>query len=83
MVSELFKHSDNKELLACVPEHLRHVHKTRKRVRNEEQGVLLPPTCTVAPLALWDDDNDMQTDRYANVSDFGCNDDDLEAIDLS
>lgn len=88
MVSELFKHSSNKEMLSNVPEHLRDVHKARKRVRIEEQGVLLPPPTRpkqpTMPLDLWGDDEDgvaAVTDGV--VTDLGLTDDDLEGIDLT
>ena len=87
MISELFKHSTNKELLLNVPEHLRDVHKARKRVRIEEQGVMLPPSVRPKqpmPLGLWDDNDDgLGCVDGAVVADFGLNDDDLDAIDLT
>lgn len=87
MISELLKHSVNKELLLNVPEHLRDVHKARKRVRIEEQGVMLPHPSrsrTAASLALWDDSVPFSPqDGEAVVDDFGYNDEDLDGIDLT
>jgi hypothetical protein len=87
MVSELFKHSTNKEMLLNVPEHLRDVHKARKRVRIEEQGVMLPPPVrSKQPMSigLWDaDDDGLGGMDGAVVPDFGFNDDDLDGIDLT
>lgn len=86
MVSELFKHSTNKEMLLNVPEHLRDVHKARKRVRIEEQGVMLPSPVRhkqLMPTGLWDaDDDGLGGTDGSVVADFGFNDDDLDAIDL-
>ena len=89
MISELYKHSYDKDRLQNVPEHLRDVHKARKRVRGEEQGVMLPPSShrrIEAPPVLWDEND--ENDEIANnvseiVDDFGLNDDDLDGIDLS
>jgi hypothetical protein len=83
MISELLKHSTNKELLLNVPEHLRDVHKARKRVRIEEQGVMLPPPSrsrTAASLVLWDE---CGGPSEAVVDDFEFDDEDLDGIDLS
>jgi hypothetical protein len=86
MVGELFKHSTNKEMLLNVPEHLRDVHKARKRVRIEEQGVMLPPPVRhkqLMPTGLWDDDDDGLGGMDGSVvADLGFNDDDLDGIDL-
>jgi hypothetical protein len=84
MISELLKHSDNKELLENVPEHLRDVHKTRKRVRIEEQGVMLPPPKrNTMPTSLWADDADDELGYFGAVGGLGgASDDDLDGVDL-
>ena len=88
MISELLKHSDNKELLENVPEHLRDVHKARKRVRIEEQGVMLPPrrlpnTSDVLPKSLWGDGVDDDLSCFGAVGGLDADDDDdLEGVHL-
>lgn len=86
MIGELLKHSANKELILNVPKHLRDVHKARKRVRIEEQGVMLPTPSrsqTIAPLALWDEDSAILMGVDAVCDDFGLDDDEVDGIDLS
>ena len=86
MVGELLKHSDKKELLENVPEHLRDVHKVRKRAVAPDQGVLLPPSGMAGPsgaksTSLWDDDDDFSAGTIGGfeIPDFDA--DNLDEID--
>ena len=90
MISELLKHSDNKEQILNVPTHLRDVHKTAKRTRVEEQGVMLPLAPPPPPRSrryicsgLWNESCCDEADCSVAVRDFQFDEDDLDDIDLS
>jgi hypothetical protein len=84
MIGELFKHSADKHFINKVPLHLRSVHKTRKRVR-DEQGVMLPPPVPAdrkMTLSMWDEEDCIEATFPGQHEYTMCDDEDLDAIDL-